>query len=50
MIHSPKDRALSRRVQYYQDPKKVRQFKSRVKVMLIAFFDMRGVMHMEFLP
>ena len=31
-------------------PKKARRFKSRMKVMLIAFFDVRGVVHMEFLP
>ena len=33
-------------MQHYQ----ARQFESRVKVMLIAFFNMTGVMHMEFLP
>ena len=31
-------------------PKKARMFKSKVKVMLIAFFDVRGIVHKEFLP
>ena len=31
-------------------PKKVRVFKSKTKVMLIAFFDVHGVVHGEFLP
>ena len=31
-------------------PKKARQSKSQVKLMLIAFFDIRGIVHMEFLP
>ena len=30
--------------------KKVRQSKSKVKVMLITFFDVRGIVHSEFLP
>ena len=31
-------------------PKKARQSKSKVKVMLITFFDVRGIVHSEFLP
>lgn len=31
-------------------PKKARQVKSNVKTMLICFFDVRGVVHMEFVP
>ena len=31
-------------------PKKFRQSKSRVKTMLITFFDIRGIVHYEFLP
>ena len=31
-------------------PKKVRMSKSKVKVMLIDFFDVRGIVHKEFLP
>ena len=31
-------------------PKKARMSKSKVKVMLIAFFDVRGIVHKEFLP
>ena len=31
-------------------PKKARQSKSKVKLMLIAFFDVRGIVHTEFLP
>ena len=31
-------------------PKKARQSKSKVKVMLITFFDVRGMVHSEFLP
>ena len=31
-------------------PKKVRQSKSKVKVMLIMFFNVRGIVHSEFLP
>ena len=32
-----------------QRPKKTRQSKSKVKVMLITFFDVRGIVHREFL-
>ena len=31
-------------------PKKMRVFKSKTKVMLIAFFDVQGIVHVEFLP
>ena len=31
-------------------PKKTRVFKSKTKVMLIAFFDVPGIVHAEFLP
>jgi len=31
-------------------PKKVRMLKSKTKVMLIAFFDVHGIVHAEFLP
>ena len=31
-------------------PKKVRVFKSKTKVMLLAFFDVHGIVHAEFLP
>ena len=31
-------------------PKKARVFKSKAKVMLIAFFDVHGIIHAEFLP
>ena len=31
-------------------PKKARQSKSKVKVMLITFFNVRGTVHCEFLP
>ena len=31
-------------------PKKVRVLKSETKVMLIAFFDVHGIVHAEFLP
>ena len=31
-------------------PKKARQSKSKVKVMLITFLDVRGIVHSEFLP
>ena len=31
-------------------PKKARQLRSKIKLMLIAFFDVRGIIHMEFLP
>ena len=31
-------------------PKKARQSQSKVKVMLITFFDVRGIVHSEFLP
>ena len=30
--------------------KKARQSKSKIKLMLIAFFDVRGTVHYEFLP
>ena len=30
-------------------PKKARQSKSKIKVMLIMFFDVRGIIHSEFL-
>ena len=31
-------------------PKKARQSRSKIKLMLIAFFDVRGIVHMELLP
>ena len=31
-------------------PKKARVFKSKTKVILIAFFDVHGIVHAEFLP
>ena len=31
-------------------PKKARQLRFKIKLMLIVFFDMRGIVHMEFLP
>ena len=31
-------------------PKKARMFKSKTKVMLIAFFDVHGIIHAELLP
>ena len=31
-------------------PKKARMSKSKVKVMLIAYFDVRGIIHKDFLP
>ena len=31
-------------------PKKARQLRSKIKLMLIALFDGRGIVHMEFLP
>ena len=31
-------------------PEKARQLRSKIKLMLIALFDARGIIHMEFLP
>ncbi|CAN7975057.1 unnamed protein product, partial [Ixodes persulcatus] len=31
-------------------PKKARQVKSNIKTMLISFFDVKGVVHSEFVP
>ena len=31
-------------------PKKARMSKSKIKVMLIAFFDQKGMVHQEFVP
>jgi len=31
-------------------PKKARQVRSKVKVMLIVFFDMVGIVHYEYVP
>jgi len=31
-------------------PKKARQVRSKVKMMLIVFFDVRGIVHREFVP
>ena len=50
MIHSPNGRGLNGRAHCHQDPKKARVFKSKTKVMLIAFFDVHGNVHAEFLP
>jgi len=33
-----------------QRPKKVRQVRSKVEVMLIVFFDMEGIVHYEYVP
>ena len=49
-IHSPSDRALEEwKSSTSPRPKKARMSKSKVKVMLIAFFDVRGIVHKEFL-
>ncbi|KAJ0184017.1 hypothetical protein K1T71_000440 [Dendrolimus kikuchii] len=42
--------ASERRLPTEQKPKIPRQSRSNVKVMLIVFFDCRGVLHSEFLP
>jgi len=34
----------------YSRPKKARQVKSNVKTMLICFFDIKGLVHFEFIP
>jgi hypothetical protein len=38
----------TRKVQTHRDRKNVRQVKSKVKSMLIIFFDIRGIVHREF--
>jgi hypothetical protein len=39
----------NRKVLTHQDQKKVRQVKSKVKSMLIIFFDIKGIVHKEFI-
>jgi len=34
----------------FPGPKKTRQVRSKVKVMLIVFFDMEGIVHYEYIP
>ena len=38
------------KVHHLQDQKKARQVKSNVKTMLICFFDIKGLVHLEFIP
>lgn len=38
------------RTEFESKPKKPRQSRSKIKVMLIVFFDIRGVVHHEFVP
>ena len=47
-IHSPNCRALNGRA--HCQPKTTRVFKSKTKLMLIAFFDVHGIVRVEFLP
>ena len=49
-IHSANDRGLIGREHCHHHPKKARMFKSKTKVMLIAFFDVHEIVHAEFLP
>jgi len=49
-IYSPNGRALNGKSALSPRPKKTRMFKSKTKVMLIAFFDVYGIVHAEFLP
>ena len=45
-----RDRGCSGRPQNHPNPKKARMSKSKIKVMLIAFFDQKGLVHHEFVP
>ena len=45
-----KRQSLERKSALSPRPKKARVFKSKTKVMLIAFFDVHGIIHAEFLP
>ena len=45
-----KRQSLEWKSAYSPRPKKARLFKSKIKVMLIAFFDVHGIVHLEFLP
>ena len=49
-IHSPNGRALNGRAHFHQDPKRRKVFKSKTKVMLIAFFVVHGIVLAKFLP
>jgi hypothetical protein len=35
---------------HFTETKKARQVRSNVKTMLIVFFDVRGIVHQEFVP
>ena len=48
--HSPNGRSLERKSASSPRPKKARLFKSKIKVMLIVFLDVHGIVHVEFLP
>ena len=48
-IHSPNGRALNERVHPHQDSRK-QGCSNKIKVMLIVFFDVHGIVHLEFLP
>ena len=48
----PKTKRQSREWKSYKSPRpvKARKSKSKVKMMLIVFFDIQGIVHFEFLP
>jgi len=50
MKHGSTSTTLKRSGKEYNGIQKFRQSKSRVKTMLLTFFDIRGIVHYEFVP
>ena len=48
--YDPETKHQSSQWKYYPRPKKAHQVLSKVKVMLIVFFDMEGIVHYEYIP
>ena len=50
MTQRQSNNQVNGKVHHLRDHKKARQVKSNVKTMLICFFDIKGLVHFEFVP
>jgi hypothetical protein len=50
MIPKENDKICSGNSRHPHDPKKAHMSKSQMKKVLMAFFDIKGIVHVEFIP